>query len=97
MQSLGEGMFRVIGRFGFMERPNVIKTLRAADSLGLEYQPEVTTYVVGRENPVFSARSDLPMWRRRLFALMGRNSQLAAIHFGVPEHRTLEVGSQIKL
>jgi KUP system potassium uptake protein len=28
---------------------------------------------------------------------MGRNAQLAAIHYGVPSHRMLEVGSQVKL
>jgi KUP system potassium uptake protein len=97
IQELGHGLYRVVGRYGFMESPNVVSTLRAAHEQGLEYRPEETTYVVGRENPVFAARSDLPLWRRRLFALMGRNSQLAAIHFGVPEHRTLEVGSQVKL
>ena len=41
--------------------------------------------------------SGMPQWRKRLFALMGRNSQLAAIHFGVPRHRMLEVSSQVKL
>jgi K+ transporter len=39
----------------------------------------------------------MPLWRKRLFALMGRNSQLAAIHFGVPSHRLLEVSSLVKL
>ena len=36
-------------------------------------------------------------WRKRLFAFMGRNSQLAALHFGVPTHRLLEVSSQVRL
>ena len=39
----------------------------------------------------------MPLWRKRLFAFMGRNSQLAAIHFGVPSHRLLEVSSQVRL
>ena len=54
-------------------------------------------YVVGRENPVFAVGSGMPLWRKRLFAFMGRNSQLAAIHFGVPSHRLLEVSSQVRL
>jgi KUP system potassium uptake protein len=54
-------------------------------------------YVVGRENPIFTSGSGMPLWRKRLFALMGRNSQLAAIHFGVPSHRLLEVSSLVKL
>jgi len=97
MQTLAPGLYRVIARYGFMETPNVVAALRQAEEKGLEYEPEQTVYVVGRENPVFAVGSGMPLWRKRLFAFMGRNSQLAAIHFGVPPHRTLEVGSQVRL
>ena len=76
-------------------RPNVVAALRAAEEAGVPYEPEQTVYVVGRENPVFAVGSGMPLWRKRLFAFMGRNSQLAAIHFGVPSHRLLEVSSQV--
>lgn len=97
IQSLGEGLCRVIARYGFMESPNVVAALRAADEAGVPYDPDQTVYVVGRENPVFAVGSGMPLWRKRLFAFMGRNSQLAAIHFGVPSHRLLEVSSQVRL
>jgi K+ transporter len=38
----------------------------------------------------------MPVWRKRLFALMGRNSQLAAVHFGTPPHKTMEISSQVR-
>ncbi len=97
VQQLSPKLWRVIARYGFMESPNVVVALRAAEEKGIEYQPEQTVYVVGRENPVFAAGSGMPLWRKRLFAFMGRNSQLAAIHFGVPTHRLLEVSSLVKL
>jgi KUP system potassium uptake protein len=97
IQNLGEGLCRVIARYGFMETPNVVAALRAAEEAGVPYEPEQTVYVVGRENPVFAVGSGMPLWRKRLFAFMGRNSQLAAIHFGVPSHRLLEVSSQVRL
>ena len=96
IQNLGEGLCRVIARYGFMESPNVVAALRAAEEAGVPYEPEQTVYVVGRENPVFAVGSGMPLWRKRLFAFMGRNSQLAAIHFGAPPHRTLEVSSQVR-
>jgi KUP system potassium uptake protein len=79
-----------------MESPDVVQALRAAEEKGLPYIPDETIYVVGRENPVFSTGSGMPSWRKRLFAVMGRNSQLAAIYYGAPLHRTLEVSSQVK-
>jgi KUP system potassium uptake protein len=97
IQNLGEGLWRIIARYGFMESPNVVAALRAAEEAGVPYEPEQTVYVVGRENPVFAVGSGMPLWRKRLFAFMGRNSQLAAIHFGVPSHRLLEVSSQVRL
>ena len=97
VQTLAPTLSRVIARYGFMESPNVVVALRAAEEKGMAYEPEQTVYVVGRENPVFTVGSGMPLWRKRLFALMGRNSQLAAIHFGVPSHRLLEVSSQVRL
>ncbi len=97
IQNIGEGLCRIIARYGFMEIPNVVSALRAAEEAGVPYEPEQTVYVVGRENPVFAVGSGMPLWRKRLFAFMGRNSQLAAIHFGVPSHRLLEVSSQVRL
>jgi KUP system potassium uptake protein len=97
IQALGPGLYRISARYGFMESPNVVSALRSAGEKGLKYEPEQTVYVVGRENPVFTTGSGMPLWRKRIFAFMGRNSQLAAVHFGVPPHRTLELSSQVKL
>jgi len=96
VQTLAPGLCRITARYGFMETPNVVTALRAAEAKGVDYDPEQTVYVVGRENPVFAIGSGMPLWRKRLFAFMGRNSQLAAIHFGAPPHRTLEVSSQVR-
>jgi KUP system potassium uptake protein len=97
VQDLAPGLCRITARYGFMETPNTVAALRAAEEKGVVYEPEQTVYIVGRENPVFTTGSGMPLWRKRLFALMGRNSQLAAIHFGVPPHRVLEVSSQVRL
>jgi KUP system potassium uptake protein len=97
VQNIGDGLCRITARYGFMETPNVVAALRGAEEKGVAYEPDQTVYVVGRENPTFTTGSGMPLWRKRLFAFMGRNSQLAAIHFGVPSHRLLEVSSQVRL
>jgi KUP system potassium uptake protein len=97
VQNIAPGIQRVVARYGFMETPNVISTLRAADEHGVAFRPEETTYVIGHENPIITHASGMALWRKRLFAVMSRNSQLAAVHYGVPAHRVFEVGSQVKL
>ncbi|MBC7983622.1 MAG: KUP/HAK/KT family potassium transporter [Candidatus Obscuribacterales bacterium] len=91
------GIQRVIARYGFMETPNVVAALRAADELGVPYKSEETIYVVGHENPIITSSSGMPVWRKRLFSILMRNSQLAAVHYGAPAHRVMEVGSQVRL
>jgi KUP system potassium uptake protein len=97
LQTLAPGLYRVIARYGFMETANIVSALRAAENKGLEYKPEETTYVVGRENPLITSSPGMSIWRKRLFAIMGRNAQLAAVHYGVPPHRVIEIGSQVRL
>jgi KUP system potassium uptake protein len=97
IENIAPGFQRIIARYGFMETPNAVAALRAADDMGVAYKPEETTFVVGHDNPVLTRSSGMPTWRKKLFALMSRNSQLAAIHYGVPAHRVVEVGSQVKL
>ncbi len=95
--TIAPGLQRVIARYGFMETPDISSALRCADAKGIEFRPDESTYIIGRENPVLSGGSGMALWRKRLFAVMGRNSQLAAIHFGVPSHRVVEISSQINL
>jgi len=97
VQNIAPALQRVIARYGFMETPNVIAALRAAADQGVAFIPEETTYVLGHDSPVITQASGMAVWRKRLFAVMTRNSQMAAAHYGVPAHRVFEVGSQVKL
>jgi len=94
---LAPGLVRVTARYGFMEQPNAVAILKSADELGLPYKPEETIYIVGRDTPIVTSKRGMANWRKRLFALMARNSQMAAVHFGIPPHKTLEMGTQTPL
>jgi len=97
IETLPSGLFRVIARYGFMEQPNVVAALKGADELGLEYKPQETVYIVGHDAAIVTTHKGMPMWRKRLFAFMSRNSQMASMHYGVPMHRVIEIGSQTAL
>jgi KUP system potassium uptake protein len=97
VELLAPGIYRVVARYGFMEQPHTTATLRLAEEHGLTFDPNNTVYIVGRNTPIVTHNKALSMWRKRLFAFMARNSQLAYRYFGVPTHRLLEVGSQTEL
>jgi KUP system potassium uptake protein len=97
VEQLAPGVYRVVARHGFMEQPNTMIALRLAEEHGLEFDPGNTVYIVGRDTPIIGAKKGLAMWRKRLFAFMARNSQVAYRSFDVPNHRLLEVGNQTEL
>jgi KUP system potassium uptake protein len=97
VESLAPGVYRVIARHGFMQQPNAVAALRAAAEFGLEYKPDETVFITGRNAALVTHRRGMAMWRKRLFAFMSRNSEMAPAHYGVPVHRLIEIGSQTAL
>lgn len=94
---LSGGIYRITARYGFMERPDTISVLRAAERLGIEYLPDSTFYVVGRTTPQVTDKKGLAKWRKRLYALMARNTRVGYEYFRVPSHRLLEIGAQVDI
>jgi KUP system potassium uptake protein len=98
IDEIGEGFYRVVLRFGFMETPDVpLALMRSCDNGGIYFDPMDTTYFASRETVVASARRGMPIWRDKLFALMHRNAAPATGFFRIPGNRLVELGSQVEI
>jgi len=98
MESIGDGFYRVIVRFGFMETPDVpLALMRSCDHEGIHFDPMETTYFVSRETIVANAHRGMPVWRDKLFALMHRNAAPANQFFRIPGNRLVELGAQVEI
>ena len=49
VENLGDGFYKVVGRFGFMETPKVPALLALAEAHGLRARPAETSFYLGRE------------------------------------------------
>jgi len=96
-EDLGQGFYRLISRFGYMEKPDVPKVMAMASRLGLKTDPAVTTYYMGRETLLTSGHTKMSAWRKGLFSFMARNAQSPMAYFGMPPNRVIEIGAQIEL
>ena len=97
---VGQGIFRLILSFGFMESPDVMEALKLASNApelrGVD--PERITYYFRRVMVV--PRDDVPgmaLWRKELFAAMHLNANLPAAYFGVPTPQVVEVGLEVEI
>jgi KUP system potassium uptake protein len=102
VRALGAGFFQVVGRYGFMETPNVPALLaglpaRALPGPRIELTPLETTYFLGRESILPDGPARMAGWRKRLFIILARNAQSAGAFFGLPPNRVVELGAQIQL
>jgi KUP system potassium uptake protein len=94
---LGNTFYRVVGRYGFMEQPQVPELLARCKALGLNFREQETTFFLSRETVVASDRRGLARWRKHLFGLMARNAQPATAYFRLPANRVVELGMQIEI
>ena len=74
----GEGFFRVVASFGFMETPHIGEVIRAAAGAGLPLQADRTTFFVGKERIVVAGKKGMAEWREHLFVLLSKHSENAA-------------------
>jgi len=93
----GEGIWQVIGHYGFMETPNMPDLLARLPAHGIELKPAGTSFYLGRETLIPTGPSKLARWRKRLFVVMSRNAQSAVSFFDIPPNRVVELGAQIQL
>jgi K+ transporter len=97
-EDLGEGIYRVTCRYGYMEEPDIPALLeRVSKENHVAIPPMDTTYFLGRETLIVTSReSGMATWREKLFASMTRNAESAARFFRLPPNRVVELGAQIE-
>jgi KUP system potassium uptake protein len=102
VRALGAGFYQVVGRYGFMQSPDVPRLLRslpegAIPGPAFEKSEQETTYYLGRETLLPTGPAKLAGWRKRLFIVMSRNAQQASAFFKLPPNRVVEMGAQLQL
>lgn len=97
VDELPEGFFRVTGRYGFMDAPNVPELLSDCGVRGLKIRLSETTFFLSSESILSGRGPGMAWWRKRLFGVLSRNSQRATAFFRLPANRVVELGMQVEL
>lgn len=95
---LGHGIVRVVAGYGFMQQPDVPEALRLARDNGkLPIDADGASYFLSSTNLTVTDEPGLAKWRKRLFAVMSRNSMHAAQFMRVPKAQLVEIGTPIDI
>ena len=86
---------RVTLKFGYMESPNVPKTLGIARKQGWSFDIMSTSFFLSRRTLKPAAHSGMPRWQDHLFIGLARSASDATDFFQIPTGRVVEVGTQV--
>ncbi|WP_330114343.1 potassium transporter Kup [Pseudomonas sp. JS3066] len=97
VDAYGDGFFRVILHFGFIEEPDVPAALKLCHLNELDFSPMSTTYFLSRETVIPTKRIGMARWREALFAFLLKNANSNLKYFNLPLNRVIELGTQVEI
>ena len=92
-----EGGFQLTVRYGFKDEVDLPKALYNAKALGLDIEPDQTSYFLSRATVVPTPGHGMAMWRERVFAVMLHNVGNVAAYFKLPANRVIELGARVEI
>jgi len=94
----GEGFYRVILHYGYMQEVDIPRDLAQIGTCGEPFNMMSTSFFLGRQKLIASKqRAGMALWREKLFAWMLKNSESAMEFFRLPTNRVVELGSQLQI
>jgi len=94
----GNGFWRVILHYGFMEEVDIPRDLAGIKTCGEPFNMMRTSFFLGRQKLIRTKdKPGMARWRERLFAWMMKGSESAMEFFKLPTNRVVELGSQLQI
>ncbi|HWS64006.1 MAG TPA: KUP/HAK/KT family potassium transporter [Steroidobacteraceae bacterium] len=98
VENVGEGLWRVVARFGFFEIPDLMVALSQAQGLDSAIRLDEAMFVGTRDLVVSKpVKPALKGWRMALFAFLYRNSVKVVDRFNLAPANVVEIARQIEI
>jgi KUP system potassium uptake protein len=98
VENIGEGLWHVVARFGFLEIPDLRLALSHAHGLDRAIDLDAAMFVGTRDLVVGKPRRPaLKGWRMGLFAFLYRNSVKVVDRFNLAPENVVEIARQVEI
>ncbi|HYD25681.1 MAG TPA: potassium transporter Kup [Croceibacterium sp.] len=97
MSEMGDGFFRVMLHYGFMQETDVPAALGEISRCGAPFEMMQTSFFLSRQTLLTAEKPGMAVWREKLFAWMMRNAATPMEFFRLPTNRVVELGSQVEI
>ncbi len=97
LSSMGEGVWRAIVRYGYMELPDVSRLVERIMAQGIPVKPQSTTYYFNREMILSGGSARMFQWQKNLYAFLSRNATSVKDYYRIAPTQIIEIGLPVQL
>ncbi len=97
LREIGEGLWRAVGRYGYMESPDVSDLMTRIKASGVPITANSATYFFNREMIMTEGDSPMWEWEKRLYGFLSRNARPIRDYYRIPPNQIIEIGLPIQL
>jgi KUP system potassium uptake protein len=91
------GFHQLRMHYGFADQPSLAYDLALLTGHKVTFDPDHTSFFLGRERLDATEHPGMAPWRERLFIFLHRNAADPAAHFGLPPGRSMDIGTHVDL
>jgi KUP system potassium uptake protein len=96
--ALGDGFYRLVVAFGYMENPLLVPVLQAAaQTAGIPLDCAATTYYIGHETIIVHDEATINRIPEAIFSYLNRNAVHEERRYGMPMDQIVEIGAQVRI
>ncbi len=97
LEHKGQGVWRAIGRYGYMESPNVANLCERVRAQGVDVNTQSTTFYFNREMIIGGGNARMFEWQKALYAFLSRNARPVKDYYQILPTQIIEIGLPVQL
>jgi KUP system potassium uptake protein len=97
LHEVGEGIWRAVGRYGYMQSPDVAVLMEQIKKRGVPINPQATTYFFNREMIITGGNAKMWEWQKHLYSFLSRNARPAKDYYQITPSQIIEIGLPLQL
>ncbi len=97
LDGMGEGIWRAIGRYGYMESPDVARLVDRIRAQGIAVNPQSTTFYFNREMIITGGTARMFNWQKVLYGFLSRNARPVKDYYQIMPTQIIEIGLPVQL
>ena len=97
IETLGEGVWRAVVRYGYMESPDVTRMVERIKRQGVPLNLAATTFYFNREMIITGGDARMFEWQKSLYAFLSRNASPIKDYYRLMPTQIIEIGLPVQL